>query len=126
MYRRKVSFLITLIVLASAFSLWADTITVDYHFTDPVTRYNPDGTTDIMMEDTLTTCNVGEPLLPMRTAKILIARNEKVKNIKIIKEGETILPGEYFVNYVRKPIPMSANYQIEKYIADAEPELIED
>ena len=82
-------------------SLNADSsvITVDYSFSNPELKYNPDNTVEIFHEGLNQIRQVGEPMLPVKTAKILIARDEIVKKVTVIENGERILPGKHFINY---------------------------
>ncbi|MBU1627573.1 hypothetical protein KKB18_09415, partial [bacterium] len=116
--------LFTLLILVfNPTFLSARTITVEYHFDEPELRYNPDGSTDIFIDDTISYAEVGKPILPMKTAKILIPRDASVTNISVLKEKEIVLPGEYFINYGRTALPTGRDYPLEKYISTADPEI---
>ena len=93
------SLLIPLVILTFTTLTTALTYTVTYTFQDPITKYNPDGTSDISMQGTINNPVVGKPLLPMKTAKILIHPAESIKSIEIQKDPEMILPGKYFVEF---------------------------
>ena len=55
----------------------------------------------------------GEPILPFKTAKILIPRGRDVQNIDVTASNRKVLKGRFNVEYGKTPIPISFNTTVE-------------
>jgi len=96
----------SLIVLIQS-SLSASKVKVEYYFFQPEVKYCGDEMYNVSMKGYNTFGKVGEPILPMKTARILIPPETKVKNVIVYTEGESIIPGSYFINYGKEARPMT-------------------
>ena len=55
----------------------------------------------------------GEPVLPFKTAKILIPRGKDVQSVDVTASNRKVLKGRFNVEYGKTPIPISSNTTVE-------------
>lgn len=55
----------------------------------------------------------GEPILPFKTAKILIPRGKDVQSVDVTGSNRKVLKGGFNVEYGKTPIPFSSNNTVE-------------
>jgi hypothetical protein len=58
--------------------------------------------------------DIGLPLLPVKTAKILIPQGHDVKTINIVPGKKITLEGEFMIEYAQPQIPMGSDEKVEK------------
>lgn len=104
---RKDFLIIVYLIILMQCSLSASTITVEYNFFQPDIKYYGDGMYNVVMKGVDKFEKVGEPILPMKTARILIPPKTKVESVTVITEGESVIPGSYFVNYGKEERPLT-------------------
>ena len=57
--------------------------------------------------------DVGMPLLPVKTAKILIPQGHEVKSINVIPGKKATLEGTFIIEYAKPPIPIGYQEKVE-------------
>jgi hypothetical protein len=117
---------ITLLFLLLATTPLIASYSVEYYFNEPLIVYNNDGTSDFSMDGTINNAIDGKPLLPMKTARILIHRDDIVTSINVIPGNEITLQGKYFVDYSRSQVPTDDYYPLDKYLSLASSDIDRD
>ena len=88
-------------------------IELEYTFTEPILE-RIDEYYSVRMPDTRRLYDaVGLPLVPVKTAKILIPQGRDVKAINIVPGKKVTLDGQFKIEYGRPQVPMGSNITAE-------------
>ena len=60
----------------------------------------------------------GEPLLPIKTVRVLIPFNSKVKEVRVLPGRKVFLGGSYFIEPGQMPVPLSSQEPVEPTLPD--------
>jgi len=86
----------------------SERIELEYKFLGPKIKEADEEYYSIEIMDTFRFCDEpGLPLLPVKTAKILIPQGRVIKNITVIPGRKITLDGEYKIEYSKQQIPIS-------------------
>jgi len=91
--------------LISSAATQAEEINLEYDFSAPQAEFKI-GYSELIMLGADKYEVPGQPVLPMKTVKILIPPGHQIKNIKVIGREETLLPGKYLIEFTKTPSPI--------------------
>ncbi len=60
----------------------------------------------VLLEDTDSFEKTGEPVLPVKTVKILLPQDAELSGVNVVGEDETEIPGSYFVEPAQEQYPL--------------------
>ena len=69
----------------------------------------------VMMDGLESFGNPGEPLLPVRSVRVLIPYNSEVKEVRVLPGRKTILDGSYYIEPAQMPVHFSPQEPIEPF-----------
>ncbi len=117
---RRTDFCIILCTTTSlAFRAWAGEVRHTYSFSRPDILLQ-EGRALVQMEDCLTLGRVGEPLLPVAGAKLLLPPGEEAVGVRVRPARWVILPGGHDVAPAQREYPLSYTGPPDPIVRDEE------
>ena len=115
----KILIIVLAVLLSPLSGLARADVEVTYEFSEPrITRSGEYHRVNI--EDLHRFGKPGFPVLPYRTAKLLIPFGDRVTDIEISSAKKTELPGSYMIEPAQQPVPLSFEGPIEPTLPDKE------
>ena len=109
--QKRVTLLLTLLLLLWSSSVVAETLTIDYAFDRPEVKnvtIAGEGYQRVVMPGVPNCGNYGEPALPAQGARILLPYGTEVGDIKVITGEKEVLGYNFTIEPVSRPVKLSS------------------
>ena len=98
---------LALVLILSASAVLAETLELTYSFADPALRYDADGAVEVAIPETWNHQVPGEPILPARTARVLVPYGHEVVSVEAERIGERAIARGVVVEHGPRFVPVS-------------------
>jgi len=99
-----------------------DSISITYHFPSPqvctVRLLNDSSHVSVRIDGCFQFGDNGNPVLPVRTARIAIPSGKEVKSLDVVGERKIVLPGAHLVEYGTECLPLSVIESSSSNVSD--------
>ena len=99
----RINFMALIIVLCFAVGANAGETTISYSFSAPEITKNDLGQDSISLPDCIRLGDPGHPVLPVRTAKIMLPIGEEFVSCRVIPSSKTAISGTFIVEHGQTP-----------------------